>query len=188
MRNLALLSAILALVTTFAISQQPETDKGRTGSATAAPKESPDSSQASGQNPSHDGENSPGMRTAEIPAHTEINAVLDTSLSRRTSRAGDRFTATISQPIRDSSGVAVIPAGSKLMGEIADDGSLPERARSQLRLHFSEISLPNGQKVPITSALSIGDKSGNKELNVPAQTPLVLRLEKPAAVAGHGPQ
>ena len=123
------------------------------------------------------------LRAAKIPANAEIHAALDTPLSSKTSRAGDRFTATLSQPIRGTSGADLIPAGSKLTGEIADNAS---RTPSQLLLRFSEITLPTGQKVPISSSVSMG--GDGKEVNLPAQTPLVLKLERPVTVPAYQEQ
>src|SRR5262245_25789701 len=59
----------------------------------------------------------PGDR---ITAGTELHALLDTPLSNRTSRPGDRFTATISDPARGSGGIVVIPAGARVEGEVAE--------------------------------------------------------------------
>jgi len=117
---------------------------------------------------------------AEIPTTVEIHALLDTPLSSRTSRVGDRFTATVSQPVRETAGATLVPAGSKLMGEIADAGSAPTHLRNGLTARFDEIVLPSGQRVPIQSLVSLG--AGAKDINLPAQTPLTLHLDRPAVV------
>jgi len=168
------LALFVVLAVAFAASQQPR-DKGQTSANEPPPR---DFAQSDGQNPSRD---LPSTRAGEIAANTDIHAALDTPLSSRTARAGDRFTATITQSVRDRSGAPLIPSGSKLMGEIADEASITERGHSPLNIRFTEISLPNGQKVAIASSLSIGDKAA-KEVNLPAQTPLVIRLQKPAMV------
>src|SRR5262249_40200518 len=55
----------------------------------------------------------------QIAAGTEIRATLDTPLSTKTSKPGDRFTATIAEPARGINGV-VIPAGARVEGEVAE--------------------------------------------------------------------
>ncbi|HWP44262.1 MAG TPA: hypothetical protein VNO14_13545, partial [Blastocatellia bacterium] len=50
-----------------------------------------------------------------IPADTVISLRLDRSLSSKTSRVGDRFTATVTIPVHVN-GVEVIPAGSVVEG------------------------------------------------------------------------
>ena len=179
----------LLLGSTFAASQQSQPEKGQAETAPSS-AEANDGSRTQGQNAARSQQEPRFVRAGEIPANAEIHATLDTPLASRTARAGDRFTATVSQPIHDVTGVASVPAGSKLMGEIADNSqALPSR-RTALILRFNEITLPNGQKIPIVSSLSVGgDRSEkNTELNLPAQTPLVLHLEEPTVVPDYGRQ
>ncbi|MGE5322888.1 MAG: hypothetical protein ACM3SW_08505, partial [Actinomycetota bacterium] len=72
----------------------------------------------------------------QAPVNTEVHAVLDTPLSTRTSRPGDRFTATVNDPVRGSNGAVIVPAGARLEGEVAEDEPLKSvralRGRTQL--------------------------------------------------------
>jgi hypothetical protein len=106
-------------------------------------------------------------RGSQVAAGTEVRATLDKGLSSKESKEGDRFTATISEPVRDSSGRQVIPAGSKIQGEVANverGKTLPSvRGRGQLNLRFREITLPSGERLPITATLlSVNETSGGK--------------------------
>src|SRR5256714_7170892 len=56
----------------------------------------------------------------DVSAGTEIRATLDTPLSTKTSKPGDRFTATINQPVQGNSGSVVIPSGSRVEGEVGE--------------------------------------------------------------------
>ena len=56
----------------------------------------------------------------EVGAGTEIHAALDTPLFSKTSKPGDRFTATVSDPVRANNGAVVIPAGARVEGEVAE--------------------------------------------------------------------
>jgi hypothetical protein len=92
----------------------------------------------------------------QIAAGTEIRATLDTPLSTRTSKPGDRFTATIAEPARGSSDV-VIPAGARVEGEVAEaDDSKTIAAlkdKNALSLRFRDVVLPDGQTLPLTATL-----------------------------------
>ena len=93
----------------------------------------------------------------QVIAGTEIRATLDTPLSTRTSKAGDRFTATIAEPVRGSNGSTVIPAGTRVEGEVAEmeEGkTLPAlRDKPNLNLRFRDLVLPNGQTLPLSATL-----------------------------------
>ena len=184
----------------------------------------------------------------QAPVNTEVHAVLDTPLSTRTSKPGDRFTATVSDPVRGSSGAVIVPAGARLEGEVAESEQLKAiqalRDRTQLSLRFRDVVLPTGQAVPLSATLvsvnktngktakqteeatqagregrdvaagvgtsengsagpalvfgsplkglAVGALSGGgyilatkaKQINLPAQTGLVLRLDQPLSIAG----
>src|ERR1051326_6210916 len=186
----------------------------------------------------------------QVTAGTEIRAALDTPLSTKTSKPGDRFTATITEPVRGSNGYTVIPAGTRVEGEVAEteEGkSLPAlRDKANLSLRFRDIVLPPGQTLPLMATLisvnntngkstkkideegqiqsgarnrdvaknvgigagagtaagpifggplkglAIGALAGGgyvlatkgKEVNLPAQTGMVIRLDQPVSAAG----
>jgi hypothetical protein len=92
-----------------------------------------------------------------LHAGTDIRAALDTPLSSKTSKVGDRFTATIEAPVKDSSGNIAIPVGSKLNGQIGEavdtklEGAIKDMGHIDLR--FTDIQLPDGTDVPISVAL-----------------------------------
>lgn len=174
-----------------------------------------------------------------IAAGTEIRAILDTPLSTRTSRPGDRFTATIAEPALGSNGQIVIPTGARIEGEVAeaeDNKTLAAlKDKNALSVRFRDLVLPDGQTLPLTATLiSVNDTTGksakktdeenrsearnrniakgvgagnrpgtafgnplkglatgaltgggyvlstkNKEVNLPAQTGMVIRLDQP---------
>jgi len=101
----------------------------------------------------------------QIPAGMEIRATLDTPLSTRTSKPGDRFTATISQPALGSNGSVVIPAGARVEGEVADPDEnkvlAAVRDKGKLSLRLRDIVLPAGQTLPLSATLiSVNDTNG----------------------------
>jgi hypothetical protein len=101
----------------------------------------------------------------QVAAGTEIRAILDTPLSTRISKPGDRFTATISEPVRGSNGGTVIPGGTRVEGEVAEmeEGkTLPAlRDKANLSLRFRDLVLPTGQTLPMTATLiSVNNTNG----------------------------
>lgn len=99
----------------------------------------------------------------QVPANTELRAALDTPLSSRTSKAGDRFTATVSDPVRGINGSVVLPAGARIEGEVAEGESIPAlRDKTQLTLRFRDVVLPNGQTVPLSATLVSVNKTNGR--------------------------
>ena len=101
----------------------------------------------------------------EVPANTEMRAALDTPLSSKVSKPGDRFTATIADPVRGSNGAVIIPPGARVEGEVADleqtKAITALRDKPQISLHFRDIVMPNGQTLPLTATLvSVNSTNG----------------------------
>ena len=111
----------------------------------------------------------------EVGAGTEIHAALDTPLSSKTSKPGDRFTATVSEPVRANNGAAVIPSGARIEGEVAEseDEKIQAalRGKGKLSLRFRDVVLPSGQTLPLTATLiSVHDTSGKNSKKADAGT------------------
>ena len=109
----------------------------------------------------------PATASHSVAAGTEIKAVLDTPLSSKTSNVGDRFTATINDPVMGNDGSVAIPAGSKISGEVVQSESgktLPMvRGRGKLNMRFEQVLLPSGQSFPLRATLvSVNDTNGKK--------------------------
>jgi hypothetical protein len=103
-----------------------------------------------------------------------MRATLDTPLSTRTSKAGDRFSATLVDSVRASNGSIALPAGTRVEGEIteAEPGKFKPPATSsaisalkgkgKLSLRFRDAILPNGQTLPLnTSLVSVNSRTGS---------------------------
>ncbi len=103
----------------------------------------------------------------QVAAGTEIHATLDTPLSTKTSKPGDRFTATITQPVRGTNGNEIVPAGARLEGEVseAEEGKTVAalRGRGKLNLRFRDVVLPSGQSSPIAATLVSVHSTNGKE-------------------------
>ena len=137
-----------------AASQSPEQPQKEIPPDTKAPAPTPSAKPQSDSIPISTTENS---QPQLLKSGTEIRATLDTPLSTKTSRVGDRFTATVSVPVRGAIGNVIIPTGSKLNGQVSDSDNekLADAIKDMghLNLRFTDIQLPNGSDVPIDATL-----------------------------------
>ena len=141
-------------------------NNGTAPPAHTSPADVPQGNAGQSPNPT---QNAPAPNTAvidEVGAGTEIHAALDTPLSSKTAKPGDRFTATVSDPVRANNGAVVIPTGARVEGEVAeaeDEKTLTAlKDKPKLSLRFRDVVLPTGQTVPLTATLvSVHDIGGN---------------------------
>jgi hypothetical protein len=139
-------------------------NNGTAPSTSTSPADVPQGNTGQAANPT---QNIPAANSAvidEVGAGTEIHAALDTPLFSKTSKPGDRFTATVSDPVRANNGAVVIPAGARVEGEVAeseDEKTLAAlKDKPKLSLRFRDVVLPSGQTVPLTATLvSVHDTS-----------------------------
>jgi hypothetical protein len=87
---------------------------------------------------------------AVLPANTVIPVEIDQELSSRTSREGDRFTATIARG-RDSAG---LPEGTRFEGIVRE--AIPSRNGKPgvLSVDFDRVVLPDGTKKAVNASLA----------------------------------
>ena len=148
----------------------PNTNNGAASPARTSPADVPQGTTGQAAAPA---QNPPGPNTAvidEVGAGTEIHAALDTPLSSKTSKPGDRFTATVSDPVRASNGAIVIPEGARVEGEVAeseDEKTLTAlKDKPKLSLRLRDVVLPTGQTLPLTATLvsvhQVGGKNSQK--------------------------
>jgi hypothetical protein len=156
------LLALLAVATAFAQNPTnantnvPANNQQNTGTNSASASPNQDVQTPNGQ--------------GQVPAGKEIHATLDTPLSTKTSKPGDRFTATVAQPVRGNNGSEIIPAGSRIEGEVseAEQGKAVAvlRGKGKLNLRFRDVVFPNGQSLPITATLvSVHSTNGKDSKN-----------------------
>lgn len=81
-------------------------------------------------------------------------ATLDQALGTKISKAGDVFTATVSQTLYASDGSIVVPAGAKIDGSVtALDDSDNATEPALIRLAFNRIRF-NGMSYPFAAAIA----------------------------------
>jgi hypothetical protein len=97
----------------------------------------------------------PPVRYFTVPADTVIRVRMDTELNSRTARTGDRFSATVTEPVYGGgSGVDVIPVGSKVWGRVTTVRRSGRRTPGNIAVSFNQVELPNGARHAINGSLS----------------------------------
>ena len=95
------------------------------------------------------------MTSVTVPAGTELRLALQTELSTKDNEAGDRFTATVVQPIVRE-GHTAIPAGAVVQGRVtavqAPSGEMP----AVLKIDFDRIDA-FGESYPLGATLTQAD-------------------------------
>jgi hypothetical protein len=98
-----------------------------------------------------------------VPAGTRLQLTLESDLATDSSTAGEAFEATLAEPVRVD-GLEVLPAGSRVRGEVEEVRKAKKLSGGALlRLAFTEIRLPNGQRAELAASLTIeGPRTGKK--------------------------
>ncbi len=77
-----------------------------------------------------------------LRAGTAFSASAGDSITTRSAKAGDPFTATVSEAVKDATGHVVIPAGSSVSGTIVHADPAPNpRASGQLELSVTSVTV-----------------------------------------------
>ncbi len=97
----------------------------------------------------------PAVRYYTVPANTVIRVRMDSQLNSKTARTGDRFSATVTEPVYGGeSGLEVIPVGSKVWGRVTTVRRAGRRTPGQINVSFNQVQLPTGVRHTINGSLS----------------------------------
>lgn len=93
----------------------------------------------------------PAMRS--VAAGTEVALAVDDTITTRRAKAGDAFTATVGESVRDAAGRVVIPAGASMSGVVvvADPAPNP-RSSGHLELSVTTVTV-GGQSYRIAATV-----------------------------------
>jgi hypothetical protein len=90
-----------------------------------------------------------------VPADTIIRARMDSEMTSKSARIGDRFSATVTEPVYGgASGVDVIPVGSKVWGRVTSVRQAGRRTPGNISVSFYQVQLPNNTRYAINGSLS----------------------------------
>lgn len=96
------------------------------------------------------GEQVAGVRQVSVPAGAVVPVTLDAELSSKTSRVGDRFTASV---VSQREGDSEFPPGSKVEGVITASSAQTGEEPGVLSMDFRTVILPDGQRLPLQGQL-----------------------------------
>lgn len=90
-----------------------------------------------------------------VETGTTMRSRMNETLSSKTAKVGNTFTATITEPVYSTNGVVVIPVGSKVTGRV---DSVKPAAKSgkpgEIGVSFTQVRLPNGKVRAINGSLT----------------------------------
>lgn len=84
-----------------------------------------------------------------------IRVRMNETLSSKTAKVGDSFTATVTEPVYSTTGVVVIPTGSEVVGRVDSVKAARKGGNvGEIDARFVQVILPNGLKRPINGSLT----------------------------------
>ncbi len=96
----------------------------------------------------------PPVRYYTVAADQVIRVRIDTALNSKSARIGDRFSASVTEPVYGDSGVTVVPTGSKVWGRVTSVRRAGRRTPGNIAVSFYQIELPNRATHAINGSLS----------------------------------
>jgi hypothetical protein len=94
-----------------------------------------------------------------VPAGTPIEVAFLDGVSSKASQAGDSFRARVAKDVMQD-GIAVIPAGSVIVGSVTEAVSLKKiGGQAKLALEFNKLELTSGRSAPISASFAEAGKS-----------------------------
>lgn len=106
-----------------------------------------------------------GERGWTLPPDTVISVQMNGTLSSRTARVGDKFTATVTVPVYVN-GRTVIPAGSIVEGRVTQVTPAKRMNRSgTIGIDFDALVFPNGSAVNLVGSLTSEDPETRRRID-----------------------
>jgi hypothetical protein len=125
-------------------------------------------------------------RSWTVPEGTVISMRMDSNLSSKTSRVGDKFTATVTIPVYVN-GRAVIPAGSVVEGRVSEVTPAKRMSRSgTIAVAFDELVFPNGSRMPINGSLTSADPNERQRIDEESRVSGDIGNRKVVFIGGGG--
>ena len=98
-----------------------------------------------------------------IPAGAVVPLRMETGLHSRTSRVGDRFTATV---LREQARQQMVPEGSRVEGYVSAVDRAERMSRGgTIAIVFDRLVLPDGKSIPIDGSLTSLDEEARANLD-----------------------
>jgi peptidoglycan hydrolase-like protein with peptidoglycan-binding domain len=132
--------------------------------------------------------NSPqyGERSWTLPADTVISVQMNSTLSSRTSRVGDKFIATVTVPVYVN-GQTIIPAGSVIEGRVTQVTPAKRMSRSgTIAIDFDDLVFPNGTRIDLVGGLTSTDPQTRRRIDDEGRVSAEGGKRAPVFIGGGG--
>jgi peptidoglycan hydrolase-like protein with peptidoglycan-binding domain len=107
----------------------------------------------------------PADQSSTVPTDTVISVQMNGTLSSRTARVGDKFTATVMVPVYVN-GRTVIPAGSIIEGRVTQVTPAKRMNRSgTIGIDFDDLVFPDGSRVGLVGSLTSDDPATRRRID-----------------------
>lgn len=90
--------------------------------------------------------------TAQLDRGTELQVTLDQTLSTKSTQRGDRFTATVAQPVV-LDGKTVVPSGSRIFGEVTHVQPPSKEQPAAIKLDVRQLQV-GGRETPVKAEVT----------------------------------
>ncbi len=127
----------------------------------------------------------PAVRLYTVQRGQTFRVRMNETISSKTARVNDRFTATVTEPVYSDTGVIVIPVGSTVTGRVdsvraAKKGGDP----GSIDASFVEVKLPNGARRAINGSLTDLSSKDAKSDSEGTATGDKMKNRKPIFIGG----
>ena len=100
-----------------------------------------------------------------LPSDTVITVQLNSPLSSKTSRVGDKFSATVTVPVY-LNGETVIPSGSVIEGRVTQVSPARRMSRpGSIAIGFDYLIFPDGSRIPVIANLTSDDPETRRRID-----------------------
>jgi len=100
-----------------------------------------------------------------LPPDTIISMRMDQTLTSKTSRVGDRFTATVTAPV-SANGREVIPTGTIVEGRVTQVTPAKRMSKAgMIAIDFDSILMPDGRRVGLVGSLTSDDPESRRRID-----------------------
>ena len=97
----------------------------------------------------------PAVALYTVSSGKHVQVRMNNTISSKTARVGNTFTATTTEPVYSTNGVVVVPEGSELIGRV--DAAVPAQKGGKpgtIDVSFTRLRLPNGVTRRINGSLT----------------------------------
>ncbi|NNE65212.1 MAG: LysM peptidoglycan-binding domain-containing protein [Pyrinomonadaceae bacterium] len=123
----------------------------------------------------------------KVETGERIRVRIEEKITSKTSQPGDKFTTRVTEPVYSSTGIVVIPVGSKITGNIDDVTRAKKGGKpGQIEVSFGELRLPNGRKKNFNGSLTSLDTKKAKSDNEGSASAEKMKNRKVIFIGGGG--